>query len=198
MKKLIVAMLVITGGIVVYKYIQNKTLPEEAPADTAQPFSGRLKQIGNHAAYQELTTTAKLPQNDTQKELIGPTNNSFGLREDVLAYIISSIPESDVKSTIAAIKMAQFDQAQIGVTSDSQLNELADKAAAASYCMELPIDTRVAFGKGYDRLLRNTPKRLAEQDRIEGLLSEHVISPDFGTNSYDRQEQCNHFLGLNQ
>jgi hypothetical protein len=143
-----------------------------------------------------ITTNAAC--NANQEELIGPTNNSFGLREDILAYILSSIPQSDVKSTLAAIKMAQLDQAQIGVSKLSDLHELADKAAAASSCIELPLTQRTEFGKGYDRLLHNTPQRIAEQARLESLLSNHVISPNFGINSSDRQEQCNHLLGLKQ
>jgi hypothetical protein len=49
----------------------------------------------------------------------------------------------------------------------------------------------------YNKLLRDTPARQAEQDRIERLLSNHVISNDYGIQSYDLKEQCDHFLGVN-
>ena len=131
----------------------------------------------------------------SEQDLIGKVTNQFGIRDDVLKLILTSIPESDTGSTIAAIKMAQYNQAEIGLTNDMEINSIENKASAAVSCMsDQMIFQNSKFFDSYNQLLRDTPARQAEQDRIEHLLNNHVISNDYGIQSYDKKEQCDHLL----
>ena len=159
----------------------------------------KYPQLANNVGYSRLVESVPAYQAKTasEQELIGKVTNQFGIRDDVLKLILTSIPESNVQATIAAIKMAQYDQAEIGVTDDKEMNLIANKAAAASACLSQNISMmdRSSFGQGYDKIIRDTPARQEEQSRIESLLSNHIISAYFGIQSYDFKEQCNHFLG---
>jgi hypothetical protein len=159
----------------------------------------KYPQLSNNAGYGKLAASVPAYQAKTasQQDLIGKITNEFGIRDDVLKLILNTIPESNVRATIAAIKMVQYDQQQIGVTDDKEMNLIANKALAASYCLDIPMMDRYNFGQAYDKIIRDTPARKAEQNRIEHLLSNHVISADYGIQSYDAKEQCDHFLGVN-
>ncbi len=157
----------------------------------------KYPQLTNNVGYSRLIESVPAYQAKTasEQELIGKVTNQFGIRDDVLKLILTSIPESNVQATIAAIKMAQYDQAEIGITDDKEMNLIANKASAASSCMNIPMMDGWRFVQAYDKIIRDTPARQAEQDRIEHLLNNLVISPDFGIQSYDSKEQCDHFLG---
>lgn len=156
----------------------------------------KYPQLLNNVGYAQLSESSTAPKNPSAQGLIGISTNEFGIRDDVLKLILTSIPESDNRSTIAAIKMVQYDEQQIGVTDDKEMNLIANKASAASSCITIPMLERYKFGQKYDQIIRDTPARQAEQDRIEHLLSNHVISSDYGIQSYDPKEQCDHFLGV--
>lgn len=159
----------------------------------------KYPQLSNNAGYGKLAESVPAYQAKTasQQELIGTVTNEFGIRDDVLKLILNTIPESNVRATIAAVKMVQYDQQQIGVTDDKEMNLIANKASAASSCINIPMMEGWKFIQSYDKIIRDTPARQAEQDRIEKLLANHVISADYGIQSYDFKEQCDHFLGVN-
>jgi hypothetical protein len=160
----------------------------------------KAPQLFNNVGYSKLiesSTQLNKNMSESQAELIGTITNPFGIRDDILDYILANIPESNIRSRIAAIKMVYYDQEQIGITNDKILNQIENKAAAGLYCIKLPLLDEHQFIKGYDKLLRNTPARLNEQNRIEHLLNGHVISADFGINTYDFKKQCSYYLGVN-
>ncbi|MCE2706832.1 MAG: hypothetical protein LW807_07130 [Proteobacteria bacterium] len=167
--------------------------------EKAVDWQKKYPQLSNNAGYGKLAESVPAYQAKTasQQELIGKVTNEFGIRDDVLKLILNTIPESNVRATIAAIKMAQYYQQQIGVTDDKEMNVISNKALAANYCLNLPMLEQHVFINKYADMLRDTPARKAEQNRIENLLSNHVISADYGIQSYDPKEQCDHFLGVN-
>ena len=157
----------------------------------------KYPQLTNNIGYSRLIESVPAYQAKTasEQDLIGKVTNQFGIRDDVLKLILTSIPESDTGSTIAAIKMAQYNQAEIGLTNDMEINSIENKASAAVSCMsDQMIFQNSKFFDSYNQLLRDTPARQAEQDRIEHLLNNHVISNDYGIQSYDKKEQCDHLL----
>ncbi|MDD3267422.1 MAG: hypothetical protein PHC75_09635 [Burkholderiales bacterium] len=160
-------------------------------------WTKKRPQFTNNVGFARLAESSTTYQNKTitQQELIGTVTNQFGIRDEVLELILTSIPESDVRSTIAAIKMVQYDQMEVGITDDMAINKFANKAAAASSCINIPMMDRYNFGQAYDKIIRDNSARKAEWDRIEHLLNGHVISNDYGIQSYDIKEQCDHFLG---
>lgn len=188
---ILVFVVVITGSILFLSFGNKDQEPVE--------WQKKYPQLTNNVGYSKLAESVPPYQSKTatQQELIGKVTNQFGIRDDVLKLILTSIPESNVQATIAAIKMAQYYQAEIGVTDDKEMNLIANKASAASSCMNIPMMDGWKFIQSYDKIIRDTPARQAEQDRIEHLLSNHVISADYGIQSYDPKEQCDHFLGVN-
>ena len=188
----VIIVLILGGGAGVLAYNSGGNEP-------TVDWQKKYPQLSNNAGYGKLAASVPAYQAKTasQLELIGKVSNEFGIRDDVLKLILNTIPESNVRATIAAIKMVQYDQQQIGVTDDKEMNLIANKALAASYCLDIPMMDRYNFGQAYDKIIRDTPARKAEQNRIEHLLSNHVISADYGIQSYDAKEQCDHFLGVN-
>lgn len=192
-KKILIIISSCLIGCVIYTL--PKLLAETPPIKTQ--WTKKYPQLANNIGFAKLVESnpTVIKHSDKIKDLIGPVSNEFGIRDEVLTLILQTIPESDVRSTIAAIKMIQFYQAQVGVTNDKEMNKLANKASAASSCINIPMMDRYNFGQSYDKIIRDTSDRQDEQDRIEHLLSGHVISADYGIQSYDPKEQCDHFLG---
>jgi hypothetical protein len=159
----------------------------------------KAPQLFSNVGYSKLIESCTLlnkNMSESQAELLGIITNPFGIRDDILNYILTNIPESNTRTRIAAIKMSYYDQQMIGVVDDKVINQLENKAGAGLYCMQLPMLEENKLIKGYDKLLRNTPERLNEQNRIEHLLNGHIISYDFGIDTYDFKLQCNHYLGV--
>ena len=187
---LVILALIIVGGGVFMTYNSSSDVSDNN-------WEKKYPQLANNVGYSKLAESVPAYQAKTasEQELIGKVTNQFGIRDDVLKLILTSIPESDTRSTIAAIKMAQYFQQQIGVTDDKEMNVIANRASAAMSCINLPMLEMNNLINNYAEMLRDTSARQTEQHRIEGLLANHVISADYGIQSYDLKEQCNHFLG---
>jgi hypothetical protein len=189
----VIIVLILGGGAAVLAYNSGGN-------EKVVDWQKKYPQLSNNAGYGKLAESVPAYQAKTasQQELVGKVSNEFGIRDDVLKLILNTIPESNVRATIAAIKLAQYNQAEIGLNNDMEINVIENKASAAISCMnDQVIFQNKRFFDNYNKLLRDTPARQAEQDRIERLLSNHVISNDYGIQSYDLKEQCDHFLGVN-
>lgn len=198
MNKKITLLLVISCVVIFLFYLINENKPQEKPQHKIDiSWAKKYPQFTNNVGFAKLVESPAIYQNKTtiQQELIGTVTNQFGIRDEVLQLILTSIPESDVRSTIAAIKLAKYHQLEVGLTNDAQINIFENRASAAISCINLPMMDRYNFVVKYDKMIRDTPARKAEQDRIEHALNGHVISNDYGIQSYDIKEQCDHFLG---
>lgn len=156
------------------------------------------KLFSNNIGYNKLMVSNNIGASKLSEpkiDLVGTITNPFGIRDDILDYILNTIPESNIRATVSIIKMAYYHQQMVGVTDDKQLNSIANKSMAAIYCANLPISISAKFIDGYDKLIRDTSARNLEWNRIEHQLNNHIISHDFGVDSYDYKEQCDTFLG---
>ncbi len=138
---------------------------EEKNIVDTQKWQAKAPQLFSNTGYKkliELDTVETLPTNKSRQQLIGTITNPFGIRDDILEYILLNIPESNTRATIAAIKMAYYYQSEIGLYNDKKINELSNKAGAAISCLNLPMASMDKFITGYGDLLRNTKERLAE------------------------------------
>ena len=95
----------------------NPSSPKPNPNHGAQSLN--LPNYAGQAFYQpanisELQATtpahAKLDSSALAVKLRGDTNNPFGIRRDILEYILSAILESNLRAINAAIRYAQYDQ----------------------------------------------------------------------------------------
>ncbi|MCE2706893.1 MAG: hypothetical protein LW807_07440 [Proteobacteria bacterium] len=189
----VIIVLILGGGAAFLAYNSGGNEP-------TVDWQKKYPQLSNNAGYGKLAASVPAYQAKTasQQELIGKVTNEFGIRDDVLKLILNTIPESNVRATIAAVKLAQYNQAEVGLTDDMEINALENKAAAAISCLKFgSMQDEAKFIDHYADMIRDTPARKAEQNRIEHLLSNHVISDDYGIQSYDPKEQCDHFLGVN-
>ena len=135
---------------------------------------------------------------ESQNALVGKVTNPFGIRDDILDYIIINIPESNERARLASVKLAQYYSSMINNTNIINVNLLANSASASITCSNLTIGDSYKFGQGLDKLLRNTPDRLSEQNRIEHLLNGCIISPNFGDKCNQlltTKDQCDCFIG---
>ena len=196
-KRIALAILAATlvAGVV---YIIYNIKPQVKVPNTISQWNHKYPSVFNNSKYTKLIDQTPRELNELQTELIGISTNQFGVRDDILDYILTFIPEHNYQARVAAIKRAKFDQSEIGLTDSAKLNEIENKASAAIYCLNLSPTEAKKFIKKYDSLLRNTIKRSEEQNRIEHLLSGYVISPDFGIENSDFSLQCRYFLGLDK
>ena len=126
----------------------------------------------------EISTVSKY-----QQQLVGATTNPFGIRDDMLSYILTNIPESNVAAIISAIKMVQFNQQEYYTNNVDELNKIVDKEMAALACLSTYLGggiTGADFIEGYNKVQRNTPMRKNKEEEIENQLGGRVISGNFG------------------
>lgn len=100
--------------------------------------------------------------NESRSELEGKITNPFGIRDDILEYIIKTVPVNNESALRAAIKLNQDDQ-QIyyGDLTEDQAMKLVDNQALILTCLikYLPNNADVILGRGIDSLMRNTKAR---------------------------------------
>lgn len=122
--------------------------------------------------------------------------NPFGIRDDVLDYLLQAIPESNNKARMFAIRMAAYDQAAM-FASESQLNKLQNKSYAATICWSdiLSPEEGSKLIKGYGTVLRKNNIAKSLWESVENKLNNHVISADFGIRGTDLNAKCKYLLG---
>jgi hypothetical protein len=75
-------------------------------------------------------------QSESMAALIAPITNPFGIRDDILDYIIKTIPASNESAMRAAIKMMQYEQqVYYGNPSESEALILDSKDDLAGSCL---------------------------------------------------------------
>jgi hypothetical protein len=193
---------IIAGGLLaifltVFYVISEINSTPKIP-NTISQWRSKYPSVFSNSIYIKLIDPQPYKINESQVELSSAATNPFGVRDDVLEYVFTFINESNYQGRLAAIKRAKLDQSEIGITDSAVLNAIENQASAAVYCLNLPLLDSKEFILGYDALLRNTSKRLQEQDRIEHILSGYVISPDFGIANGDLNFKCRYFLGLDR
>ena len=99
-------------GCAVAKFNESAT-PEEQSAQSVARWHKKNPQLFSNVGYiQQLEESApKLAKlSESLEELRGVSTNPFGIRDDILQYIFTNIPESNESATKAAIKMVQYEQ----------------------------------------------------------------------------------------
>lgn len=190
MKKTLIFLAIAVLSVVVVSYAtstKDKQLSVKQPpaVEKIQSIAPQLvNKVGfTDAEPNDIKNTSHVQSTPSVQELVGKVTNPFGIRDDVLDYIIKSIPADNKGAIISAIKRAQIDQQEMFVKDPDKLNKLEDKGSASIMCLNTYIDDDIKtddFIHGYDALMRNTPERKALQEEIENKLGGHVISSNFG------------------
>ena len=108
---MVIASLFVVGCAVVK--LNESVTPEEQSAPSVAKWHNKNPQLFSNVGYiQQLEESAPklahLPE--SLEELRGVSTNPFGIRDDILQYIFTNIPESNESATRAAIKFMQYAQ----------------------------------------------------------------------------------------
>ena len=117
-----------------------------------------------NAGYIKLTESINIVANTNEsiQRLQGRITNLFGIRDDVLEFIIKNVPNDNEKAKIAAIKLAQSDY-KIYYGNVSQVNALllANHSVLIGYCLMkyLPNNEDLKITRGIEKIMMDTKER---------------------------------------
>lgn len=193
--------LVVTTIIIVfvgYKYFtktDNNNIPH-----SEQAWENKYPQVFTNVGYSKLVTAGKIELKEeikTDKELtlkeqvIGAITNKFGIGDDMLAYIMKTIPATNESAVYAAIRFAQLRQKVF--LSENQEDAIMNmkKAGIGVDCLDTIYGTRLThrFIKEADQLMTNTSLRLAQEYKVRNFLAWQLIgNPDLSMQ--DENKMC--------
>lgn len=111
MKKLTIIGVVAAGVVAIGCAILASN--DAATTVNQSKWQKKAPQLFNNVAYTGLTNSAPKLANlpESIEDLRGPITNPFGIRDDILEYIVKNIPSNNESAVRAAIKMMQYQQA---------------------------------------------------------------------------------------
>ncbi|AUR51004.1 hypothetical protein [Aquella oligotrophica] len=120
----------------------------------------RYPQLKNVPTNSQTAVIDKLRVSESISELIGPIDNPYGVRNDILAAILEIVPESNPKMLKAAIKTAYYENLLFYSTTDSQRLNHLKQWSLASTCMSYydnsgDIQDSLKIGSTISDLMRN-------------------------------------------
>ena len=188
LKVISLIMVAIVGGVMIAcaNFGSNKPSGIQVTKQSTAKWKAQSPSLFANAGYSKLiesNTWLNKKHSEAQDELSGKVSNPFGIRDDMLEYILTNIPESNVGAIISAIKMVQLDQQEYFIEDVTELNKVVDKEMAAVDCLSTFLGGGVTgedFLEGYNKVQRNTPLRKAKEEEIEKKLGGHVLSGNFG------------------
>lgn len=212
MKKFIIIIIIIAFCGFTWKWWQNK---ERINKLKSTPWELKDPQLFSNAGSKKSFIIKEESQNTivnfedsvqnslTSIDQVGEITNVFGVRDDVLDYILVTIPADKNKSRLFAIKMALYDQKAM-FASEPQLNKLINKGFAAMSCMmyyyddenntNYDIPDKYKFMDGYEKVLRSNKLANDLWESVENRMNNHVLSRDYGIDSISKDVRCNHLL----
>ena len=124
----------------------------------------RYPQLKNVASGSMTATIDKLRTSESISELIGPIDNAYGVRNDILDKILSIVPESNPQMLQAAIRTAYYDNLSYYSTSDESRLYFVRKASLAASCFanldsENDLNTFNKEMTDEDNMMRNSSAR---------------------------------------
>ena len=153
----------------------------------------RYPQLKTVASGSMTATIDKLRTSESISELIGPIDNSYGVRNDILDKILSIVPESNPQMLRAAIMSAYYDNL-VFYSDSSELQLLfASKFSLANNCLSFADFNKDKNLKVYNQVssytsnaMRNTEKRLNHLQQIEQTtLAWQVLGSNLASNEED-------------
>lgn len=187
MKKIIILILIISTLALMTISI-NKKVPKAKLATVESSGSGgiakepellssiewlkRYPQLKNVPANSQTAVIDKLRVSESISELIGPIDNPYGVRNDILAAILEIVPESNPQMLRAAIKTAYYDNLLFYSLTDAQKLQYIKYSSLADYCVSYydktdNLDMYDNFAQMEEYLMRNTKTRLNYTKQIE-------------------------------
>ena len=155
----------------------------------------RYPQLKTVASGSMTATIDKLRTSESISELIGPIDNAYGVRNDILDKILSIVPESNPQMLRAAIKYAYYDNLLFySATDDDKLLQISHWALASSCAALFDSSKNInTFSKTNSIIssgMRDTRRRYDYISNVEQTTFVwHVMSS--GLSSSEEIQYCN-------
>jgi hypothetical protein len=197
MRKFLWYSIIIIFIVVIGYFIKNKihqNLDHGVNIDN-QKWSQKYPQVFNNSGYNNLIESNgilnKLKNNpESLQKLQGKITNEFGIRDDILEYILSL--NLNTQANYAAIRMAQSEYLSYFFSNDKiTVNNLANKEMLSSFCLMnfVGFNYMHKIHSEIDTKLRNTKERNERMWWVDNnYLGYHVIGT--GLSTADEKEKC--------
>lgn len=156
----IISLVAVIAGISFIFRNNDNTLPHNH-----SEWQQQYPHVFNNAGYSKLMSSNIVSMSklsESQGLLQGSITNPLGIRDDILDYIIKTVPNNNESALRAAIKLAQNDQLiYYGGLTPEQALKLADNDVLLQICLGvyLPDNNSIRLTSNMDSLLRNTKAR---------------------------------------
>lgn len=156
MKKMTVIGLIVVGVVTIgcatlYESENNSNPPKNTA--NIDKWKKQAPQLFNNAGYAKLEESIPQPvnQSESMAQLMGTITNPFGIRDDILEFIIKTIPANNESANRAAIKMMQYSQ-QIyyGNLSQPEALLISNKYVLADDCLRTYLKQDVNYQSNND------------------------------------------------
>lgn len=159
MKKLTIIGVIAAGVVAIGCATLGDANGDDTKVNQAK-WQKKTPQLFNNAGYVGLTQTSPkvidLPE--SIEELRGPITNPFGIRDDILEYILKNIPSNNESAVRAAIKSMQYlQQIYFDNPTESEAMSLQAKYDLSDLCMMNYLNKDKPLGIW--RIMRNTKAR---------------------------------------
>ena len=155
----------------------------------------KFPKVFNNSGYSKLIESKEILEQfknnpESLQELQGKITNEFGIRDDILEYILSL--NLDENSSKALIKMSQYDNAMYYLSkNDKEANIWANKGALAMRCVFYFLNDKksIKLIRETDLMMRNTKERNKYMWWIDtNYLGYHVIGT--GLSMPEENKKC--------
>ena len=174
----------------------NELSSNQVTKQSISKWKAKAPELFSNVRFSGLMESSGINNNlsESMAQLQGVITNPFGIRDDILEYILKYTSTND-NSKLFAIQMAVYDK-QMMFTNESDINKLANKSYASFICLSknLTIKQSLEFVRGYEKILRSTRYSNDLWENVENKLNHHVISADFGIQNQNLEQRCQYLL----
>lgn len=201
-KRTIIGIIIIASSLLAYTTFGSTSgilqKNDNNPIDITK-WQKKAPNLFNNVGHNSVTESCLIIRSDlsgSMVELQAGITNPFGIRDDILDFILDNIPKDNNQARLFAIKMAYYDRLAL-FASESQVNKLVNKGYASLICLNqyLSIQDADKFIKSYEAKCDSDKSTKLLWENVENQLNHHVITADFGIDNNNINKRCEFLLG---
>lgn len=173
--KILILSTITLAIVVACAAMETKSKESNSGPHTVTEWDQKYPKVFTNSGYQsliepntQLKSLQRLPE--SQQELIGTITNPFGIRDDVLDYILTNIPESNILVRKAAIKLYEIKTNIYFNSNPESAQKLAGLESLMYLCLFKELDAAKIDIKITDQIYHqfaDTDKRKLYIDKID-------------------------------
>lgn len=178
------------------KSFKSEGIAKEPELLSSIEWLKRYPQLKNVPTNSQTTVIDKLRVSESISELIGPIDNPYGVRNDILAAILEIVPESNPQMLRAAIKTAYYDNLSYFSPSTKEKLDATKQYALALHCLSIfdydqeNLNSFLNVSQTIADLMRNTHKRINYTTQIDKtVFAWKPLGTGLGGNTEDKRCQ---------